>query len=78
MSIYAWVAALICIAGTVVNVWRINACFVFWFVGEVMWAVFDWRSGLVSRLILDILGIVLAALGAYRNIIKPRRAKNGN
>lgn len=78
MSIYAWVAALICIAGTVVNVWRINACFVLWFIGEVMWAVFDWRSGLVSRLMLDILGIALAALGAYRNIIKPRRSRETN
>lgn len=72
MNTYAWIAALICIAGTVVNVWRINACFVLWFVGEVMWAWYDWNAGLTSRLILDLLGIALAALGAYRNIIKRR------
>ena len=76
MGLYAWIAALVCIAGTVVNVWRCNACFAFWFVGEVMWAAFDWRTGLHSRLVLDLLGISLAVLGAYRNGITGRSGKS--
>lgn len=76
MSAYAWTAALICIAGTEVNVWRFNACFALWFMGEVMWAAFDWRTGLYSRLVLDLLGMVLAALGAYRNGITGKGEKH--
>ena len=76
MSAYAWTAALVCIAGTVVNVWRCNLCFALWLVGEVMWAAFDWRTGLHSRLVLDLLGVALAALGIWRNII--RRKSHGD
>lgn len=74
MTTYAWVAAIICIAGTVVNVWRLNICFAFWFVGEVMWAYFDLSSGLYSRLVLDLLGVALAVLGAVRNGLTTRAA----
>ena len=67
LAIFTWAATAVCISGTVVNVWRYNACFAFWFVGEIMWAAFDTMEGLWSRLALDLLGLALAALGAYRN-----------
>ena len=73
MNAYCWAAAAICIAGTIVNVKRMNACFAFWLVGEVMWLAFDIRQSLASRAILDLLGIALAAWGIWENIVKPKR-----
>ena len=73
MNAYCWIATAICITGTVVNVKRINVCFVFWFVGEIMWLAFDIRQSLTSRAILDSIGIVLAAWGIWENIVKPKR-----
>lgn len=74
-GVYTWVATAVCISGTVVNVWRYNACFALWFVGEIMWAVFDVMEGLWSRMVLDLLGLALAALGAYKNGITGKGAK---
>lgn len=67
---FAWVATAICIAGTVVNIWRCNWCFYFWAVGEVMWSAFDIHQHLYSRFALDFLGLVLAVAGAVRNPIQ--------
>lgn len=75
VALYTWLASAICISGTVVNVWRFNACFALWFVGEVMWAAFDVSQGLWSRMVLDLLGVALAALGAYRNGISGKGGK---
>lgn len=74
-SLYTWAATAVCISGTVVNVWRYNACFALWFVGEIMWTVFDIREELWSRMVLDLLGLALAALGAYRNGITGKGEK---
>ncbi len=66
---FTWLATSICIAGTIVNIWRCNLCFYFWAVGEVMWAVFDVQQGLYSRFALDGLGLALAIVGAIKNPI---------
>lgn len=72
---YTWIATAICIAGTVVNIWRSNWCFLLWIVGEVMWAAFDIRQELYSRFALDALGLGLAILGAIKNpIINKKRS----
>lgn len=77
-SLYCWIATVICLSGTVINVWRWNACFLFWIAGEIMWVAYDCGQNLVSRTILDLVGLALAVLGAWRNIIKPRlRARKG-
>lgn len=65
---FYWAATVICMTGTVVNVWRINACFVLWFVGEVMWTCIDLENGVHSRVLLDVMGASLAALGIWKNI----------
>lgn len=72
---FTWVATAICIAGTVVNIWRCNWCFMFWIVGEVMWAIFDVRQGLFSRLALDGLGLFLAIVGALKNPVWRKERK---
>lgn len=54
--------------GTAVNVYRGNACFLLWAVGEVMWLAYDFRQGLWSRAVLDLLGLSFAVWGAWVNI----------
>ena len=44
MNTYAWIATIICLTGTVVNVKRKNICFTFWAIGEIMWAAFDYKK----------------------------------
>lgn len=73
MNAYCWLATAVCITGTVINVKRGNSCFLFWLVGEVMWTAYDITLGLWSRTLLDMLGLALAAWGAYENIWKNRR-----
>lgn len=73
---FAWIATSICIAGTVINIWRCNLCFCLWAVGEVMWAAFDIHHHLYSRFALDFLGLVLAVVGAIKNPIKLKKGKN--
>lgn len=70
MTAYCWAATLICITGTVINIRRINWCFIFWAIGEVMWVIYDLSQNLWSRTMLDLLGLVLALAGIYVNIIK--------
>ena len=70
MTVYCWVATIICITGTVINIKRINWCFYLWAVGEVMWVIYDLSQNLWSRTMLDLLGLVLALIGIYVNCIK--------
>ena len=72
MTAYCWIATAICLAGTAINVKRINWCFLFWIVGEIMWVAYDVRQALASRTILDLVGLALAAWGAWENLIKPK------
>ena len=79
MSAYCWIATAICLAGTVINVKRVNWCFLFWIVGEIMWVAFDVRQSLMSRTILDLVGLALAVWGAWENLVKPKlKAKKEN
>lgn len=75
MSEICWIATIICITGTVVNVWRFNACFALWFIGEIVWAYIDLRQMVYSRMMLDLLGAMLAILGMWRNGIFGRAGK---
>ena len=76
MSLYCWIATLICLTGTIINIKRNNWCFEFWVVGEILWVAFDIGQGLWSRTILDLLGLALAVVGIYENQIKKRIMKN--
>ena len=72
MSAYCWTATAICIAGTVINVKRVNWCFVLWAAGETMWICYDLGVKNVPRSILDAVGLALAVWGAWENLIKPK------
>lgn len=75
MNTYAWIATIICLMGMVVTVKRKNICFTFWAIGEIMWAMLNYRQGLGSRMVLDIVGIILAFAGIWVNVINPRIRK---
>lgn len=75
MSTYCWLATIICITGTVINIKRINWCFYFWAVGETMWVIYDLSQNLLSRTCLDLLGLGLAIVGIYVNCIKKGKTK---
>lgn len=70
MNTFCWIATVICIVGTIVNIKRINWCFYCWLVGEIMWLAFDLSSEYNHRAILDAIGVVLAIIGIYINCIK--------
>ena len=70
MSVFCWIATIICLTGTVINVKRINYCFYFWMIGEIMWLSYDLRQYMVSRAILDFVGLVLAVWGIKENCLK--------
>lgn len=74
MGLYFWTATAICLTGTVINVKRINWCFVCWAVGEVMWLAYDMRTGNSARAVLDAVGLALAVWGAWENLIRRRRS----
>lgn len=72
MTFYFWVATVICLTGTVINVKRVNWCFVLWAIGEIMWLAYDIGAGMTARAILDFVGLALAIWGAWENLIKKR------
>ena len=73
MTTYCWIATLICLTGTAINVKRINHCFVFWTIGEIMWIIYDLGQALWSRTILDAVGLVMAVWGIYENLYKKKK-----
>ena len=75
MNAYCWIATAICLAGTCINVKRIDLCFVLWAVGETMWLCWDLDAGTASRAILDAVGLALAVWGAWENLIVKRKRR---
>ena len=70
---FCWVATIICLTGTVINVKRINYCFYCWIVGEIMWVYYDVGQALYSRTILDFVGLMLALWGVFENCIRKEK-----
>lgn len=69
MNAFCWAATLVCLAGSLINVKRINWCFLFWIVGELMWIAYDLGQHLLSRTLLDAVGLAFAVWGAWENLI---------
>lgn len=76
MSSFCWIATLICLSGTLINVKRINFCFYLWTIGDIMWVYYDLGQHLYSRTILDLVGLIIALWGVMENCIKPKKNKN--
>ena len=63
MQIISWITTAICLLGTILNVKKINLCFYFWLIGNILWLCIDIYNGLWSRAILDIVQGALAVWG---------------
>lgn len=61
--IFTWAVTAICLAGTVLNVKRSRWCFVLWIAGNIAWMIYDVRSGLYSRAVLDLVQLGFAVWG---------------
>lgn len=64
-SVFAWVATVVALTGTVLNCKKMRACFVLWLATNAMWFAWDIAHGLPSRAILDAVQFVLAAYGLW-------------
>ena len=63
--IYTWIATIIALAGTALNVKKVRVCFALWLITNAMWLAWDIAHGLYSRGLLDAVQFVLAAWGLY-------------
>ena len=63
MGIISWITTAMCLAGTVLNIKKINLCFWCWLAGNILWLIIDISNGLWSRAILDITQGLLALWG---------------
>jgi nicotinamide riboside transporter PnuC len=65
VQILAWVTTILCLAGAVLNVKKNRTCFVVWFVGNVLWLIWDIANGFASRVVLDVVQGGMALWGIY-------------
>jgi nicotinamide riboside transporter PnuC len=63
LLIYGWIVTAICLIGTVLNVKKIQFCFVLWTIGNFLWLILDLYNKVYSRSLLDIIQLVLAIWG---------------
>ena len=71
--IYGWIVTTICLIGTVLNVKKIQFCFVLWTIGNFLWLILDLYNKVYSRSLLDIIQLVLAIWGyvAWKKEMEP-------
>lgn len=58
-----WITTAICLLGTILNVKKKSLCFYLWTVANMMWAIYDFKTGLYSRMILDLVQLGFAVWG---------------
>lgn len=63
LLIYGWIVTAICLIGTVLNVKKVQFCFVLWTIGNFLWLILDLYNKVYSRSLLDIIQLVLAIWG---------------
>lgn len=54
MQLMSWITTAVCLAGTVLNVKKMSACFTVWLIGNILWLIWDIHNGFTSRAVLDI------------------------
>jgi nicotinamide riboside transporter PnuC len=60
-----WAVTILCLLGTVANVFKKRICFYLWAVGNIAWLIYDLSMGLYSRAVLDAVQLVLAIVGIF-------------
>lgn len=62
---FTWAVTLLCLVGTLFNVYKLPACFVFWSIGNIAWLFYDLQVGLYSRAFLDLLQLAFSLWGLW-------------
>ncbi len=60
-----WFLTLISLTGTVLNVRKNISCFYVWLIGDILWCIFDLKSGTYGRALLDFVQVILAICGIF-------------
>lgn len=60
-----WLITMVCLAGNILNCKKKIACFYLWNIGNILWLIFDIRSGLYSRASLDAIQLALGIYGIH-------------
>jgi nicotinamide riboside transporter PnuC len=63
LLIYGWIVTIICLVGTILNVKKIQFCFILWTIGNLLWLILDMYNKVYSRSLLDIIQLILAVWG---------------
>jgi len=63
LLVYGWIVTLICLVGTILNVKKIQFCFILWTIGNFLWLILDLYNKVYSRSLLDIIQLLLAIWG---------------
>ena len=63
--LFTWAITTVCLAGTILNVKKNIICFYLWTFGNLAWLVFDLRSGLYSRAVLDVVQLGFSVWGIF-------------
>ena len=63
--LFTWAITTVCLAGTILNVKKNIICFYLWTFGNLAWLVFDLRSGLYSRAVLDVVQLGFSIWGIF-------------
>ncbi|MHB8110527.1 MAG: nicotinamide mononucleotide transporter [Syntrophorhabdaceae bacterium] len=63
---WTWLLVASGIVGVLLNNYRRKECFIIWGIGNITWAVVDWRYGLYSQSVLMGIYFLLAIHGWYK------------
>ena len=64
ITTFTWAVTLLSLTGTALNVRKNIWCFYIWAVANIAWMVFDLKTGLYSRAVLDAVHLAFAVWGA--------------
>ena len=62
----SWVITILSIVGTVLNIYKIRACFYIWAITDVAWIIIDLYYKVYSQAALFFVYLILAAWGLVR------------
>lgn len=63
MRLLSWIAVIVCLTGSFLNARKIKFCFILWIIGNALWILYDFITGLYSRMFLDIVQLCISAYG---------------
>ncbi len=60
-----WIVTAISVFGSILNARKLKACFYVWIIANVCWFIYDMRTGLYSRAVLDTIQTIICICGIF-------------